>query len=206
MSKIYFKNNRGFTLAEIIVVVGIFGLIMIAISSFQRNVFVYNRYSQDAFSSAQDARNIIRVMVKDLRTASQSNNGAYAIAQAATNTITFFSDTNSDGLKEQIRYYLNDTILMKGTTKPSGSPPTYISTDEKLNTLAYNVNRATSTALFEYFDDTYAGTSSPLTNPVNVTDIHLVKINLMINFNLGTSTRSRIYTSQVNLRNLKDNL
>ncbi len=198
--------KKGFTLAEIVVVVGILGFIMVAIGSFQRNVFVYNKYSQDSISSAQDARNILRVMVKDLRTTSPSNNGAYAIAQAATNTITFFSDTDGDGLKEQIRYYIATTTLKKGSIKPTGSPATYNSANEIFFTLAYNIKNATSTALFEYYDNTYAGTSSPMTQPVTATNIRLIKINLIIDADPYKSPVPRLYTSQVNLRNLKDNL
>ncbi len=205
MQKNIIKNN-GFSLIEIIIVIGIFSIIMIAVTSFQKNVLVYNKYSSDSLNSAQDARNIIKVMIRDLRIASPSNNGAFAIAQAATNTITFFSDTDGDGLKEQIRYYINNNILMKGTIKPTGSPPVYNSGNETLSTLAYNVKNATSTALFEYFDDNYAGTSSPMIMPVSVTDIHLIKVNLMIDADPNRSPIPRLYTSQVNLRNLKDNL
>lgn len=205
----YSKQNlrqKGMTLVEMIVAVGIFGLIMIAVSSFQRDVWVYNKYSSDSLSSAQDARVILRTMVKELRSASPSNNGAYAIAQAGTSTITFFSDTDSDGLKEQIRYFISSNILKKGSIKPSGSPLTYNSANETFFTLAYNIKNTTSTALFEYFDNSYAGTSTPLTLPITVTQIHLVKINLMIDADPNRTPIPRIYTSQVNFRNLKDNL
>lgn len=202
--KISFK--KGFTLVELVIVIGIFGLIMVGVSNFQRDVLVNNKYAENSLSSAQDARNILRVMVKELRTASPSNNGAYAIAQAATNTITFFSDTNGDGLKEQIRYFISTTTLMKGSIIPTGSPATYNSASEIFSNLAYNIKNATSTALFEYYDDGYAGTTTPLTQPVTVTDIRLIKINLMIDADPNKSPIPRTYTSQVNLRNLKDNL
>ncbi|MEK7213824.1 MAG: type II secretion system protein [Patescibacteria group bacterium] len=203
---IIYSKKRGMTLVEIIVTVGIFGLIMIAVSSFQRDVWIYNKYSSDSLSSAQDARVILRTMVKELRSTSPSNNGAYAIAQAGTSTITFFSDTDSDGLKEQIRYFISSNILNKGFIKPSGSPATYNPANEIITTLAYNIKNATSTALFEYFDSLYTGTSTPLTIPVTVTQIHLIKINLMIDADPNRAPMPRVYTSQVNLRNLKDNL
>ncbi len=200
------KFIKGFTLIEIIIVIGILGLIIIAVSSFQRNVLIYNKFSQDSLSSAQDARAILRTMVKELRSASPSNNGAFSIIQAATNTISFFSDTDADGLKEQIRYFLTTTILKRGTIKPTGSPLTYNSANETFSFLAYNIKNSTSTPLFEYFDNSYAGTSTSLTQPVTATQVHLVKINLIIDVDPNRAPIPRTYTSQVNLRNLKDNL
>lgn len=201
------KNNykKGFSLVEIVVVTGILGMIVLAVTSFQRNVIVYNKYSQDTLAGIQDARNILRIMVKDLRTASQGNNGSYAIANSATNTITFYSDTDGDGLKEQIRYYIASSTLIKGSITPSGSPIAY-SGNETNTILAYNIVNGTSTALFEYFDDTYTGTSSPMTYPLNVADIKLVKINILINADPNKIPIPKLYTSQVTLRNLKDNL
>ena len=92
-----YSLNKGMTLAEIVVVVGILGIIMLAISSFQLNIFTNNKFSQDSLSSAQDARTILRIMTKELRSASLSNNGSYAIASAATNTLSFYSDIEEMG-------------------------------------------------------------------------------------------------------------
>lgn len=197
------------TLAEIVVVVAILGLIMLAVTAFQKNIIVQNKFANDALSSAQDARIILRTMTRELRATSPGSNGAYAIAQAATNTLTFFSDTDGDGLKEQIRYYIATTTpptLKRGSIKPTGSPSVYNPASEVISTLAYNIKNGTSVALFEYFDSTYAGTSSPLTQPVTVTNIHLVRINLMIDADANRSPIPRTFTSQVHLRNLKDNL
>lgn len=200
------KNQRGLTLIEIIVVLGILGFIMLAVGTFQRNVIVYNKFAQDGLLSAQDARSILRIMVRDLRTASQSNTGTYAISQAGTSTIVFFSDTDSDGLKERIRYFTSSSTLMRGSIVPTGSPSAYVTGNETFSTLAYNIDTATTTAMFEYYDNTYNGTSSPMAQPVTVTDIRLVKINLIIDADPNRSPVQRVYTSQVNLRNLKDNL
>lgn len=198
--------NRGFSIVEMIVVIGILGIIIVAISSFQRDVIMNNRYSSDSLTSAQDARNIVRVIIKDLKTASPANDGSFAIVQAATNTLTFYSDTDGDGLKEKIRYFIATTTLKRGSVKPSGTPLTYNSANELISYLAYNVKNSTSSPLFEYYDGSYTGTSTPLTQPVTVTNIHLVKINLMIDADPNRAPVIRTYTSQVNLRNLKDNL
>lgn len=210
MKTILFNSNsnykKGFTLAEIVVVVGITGLIMMAIASFQVGIINNNKYSQDSLSSAQDARTILRTMVKELRSTSTSNNGSYPVILAATNTVSFYSDTDGNGTKEQIRYFIASSTLKKGLIIPTGSPLVYNQGSESITTLAYDLRNASTTPLFEYFDGNYAGTSSPMTQPVDVSKVRLVKINLIIDANPNKAPISRVYTSQVSLRNLKDNL
>jgi prepilin-type N-terminal cleavage/methylation domain-containing protein len=200
------NKYRGFTLIEITVVIGILGVILVVVSEFQVNIFKHNKYSADSLQSAQDSRSILRVMVKELRTAKLGNNGAYPLIETATSSITFYSDIDADGLKERIHYYIASTTLYKGVIKPSGNPYTYNSAQEKLSILAYNIKNATSTSLFDYYDETYSGNSSALTQPINTTDVRLIKINLMIDADPNRSPIPRTYTSQVMLRNIKDNL
>lgn len=198
--------NKGMTLAEIVVVVGILGLIMVAISLFQVGIITNNKYSFDSLTSIQDARIILRTIIKELRSTSPSNNGSYAISIAATNTVSFYSDTDGDGLKEQIRYFIATSTLKKGTIIPTGSPLTYSSNNENIITLAYNMRNSSNSPLFEYYDANYTGTTSPLSQPVTITSIHLIKVNLLIDSDPNKAPVIRSYTSQVNLRNLKDNL
>jgi type II secretory pathway pseudopilin PulG len=199
-------KNRGMSLAEIIVVCGILGIILVAIATFQRNVTVNNKTASDSLSAIQDARSILRTMVRELRTASPSNNGSYPLVSAGTSTVTFFSDSNGDGLKEQIRYYLSGSTLKRGQIIPTGSPLVYNSGAETFSTLAYSMRNASSTSLFEYYDTSYTGTSSPLTQPITTTNVRLIKINLTIDSDPNRSPIPRTYTSQVTLRNIKDNL
>jgi prepilin-type N-terminal cleavage/methylation domain-containing protein len=202
----YKNNTKGFSLAEIVVVIGILGIIMVAVSGFQRDTFVNTKFAMDSLSTTQDSRNILRMMVRELRTSSSGNDGSYPLISAATSTISFYSDVDADGLKDKVRYYIATTTLKKGLIKPTGSPLTYVAANEVFSTLAYNLKNSTSTPLFEYYDNAYAGTSSPLTQPVNISNVRLVKINLIVDVDPNKSPTVRTYTSQVNLRNLKDNL
>lgn len=202
--------ERGMTLAEILVVVAIVALLSVSIASFQKNVITYNSTTSASLSSAQDARTMIRTIAKELRSASIGNNGSYPLAQAGTSSITFFADTNADGLKEQIRYFTSGSKLYRGSITPSGSPLTYSTSSESLTVLVRDVrNTASSTGytpLFEYFDGTYAGTSTALIQPVTVTAVRLVKVNIVVDADPNQSPVPRTYTTQVTLRNVKDNL
>lgn len=200
------STTKGFTLVETLIVMGIVSVMAITITRFQLNILNYNKSGHDSLQSAQDARSILRVMVAELRSTQPGSNGSYPLTQAATSSITFFSDTDDDGLKEQIRYFLATTTLKRGVIVPTGLPPVYNPAQEKISYLAYNIKNGTSTALFQYFDNTYTGTTSPLAQPVNVSSVRLVKITLLIDADPNKSPLPRSYTSQVMLRNLKDNL
>ncbi|NDB60026.1 type II secretion system protein, partial [bacterium] len=192
------KNKRGFTLVEIVIVVGILGMIMLVIGAFQRDVFVNSKFAQDSLSTTQDSRNILRMMVRELRTSSSGNDGSYPLISAATSTISFYSDVDADGLKDKVRYYIATSTLTKGLIKPTGSPLTYVEANEVFSILAYNLRNSSSTPLFEYYDNAYAGTSSPLTQPVVISNVRLIKINLMIDVDPNRSPNVKTYTSQVN--------
>jgi prepilin-type N-terminal cleavage/methylation domain-containing protein len=200
--------KRGMTLTEILVSVAIIALISVAIGSFQRNVFVYSNNASASITTAQDARAIVRTMVAELRSAAPSANGAYAITQAGTSTITFFSDVDGNGIPDQVRYFANGTKLYRGLVVPTGSPLVYSTSTEKLSLLAPNLRNIASTSIFTYYDGTYDGTSSTtaLSSPIQVTSVRLVKISLILDVDQNNLPVSRTYTTQVTLRNLKDNL
>ena len=134
-----------------------------------------------------------------------SANGAYPIASASTSTITFFSDVDADSIEDQVRYYIASTTVYKGVIKPTGSPLTY-SGSETTKILATGIRNSSSTPVFEYYDSNYAGTSSPMTYPLTITSIRLIKINLTIDTDVNKAPIWRTFSTQVGLRNLKDNL
>ncbi len=199
--------TKGFTLVETLVVALIFLLIMMGVTSFERDTFYDNSIQNGSFSTVQSAEEILRTMVTQLRSASEGSDGSYPILTAASTTLTFFTDINGDGIKERVRYFLSSTTLEEGIMEPKGTPLSYNNATETISYIAYNVrNLASSTNVFDYYDDTYNGTSSPLTQPVSVSAVRLVKITLILDLNPNVSPGPRTYTTQVSLRNLKDNL
>lgn len=205
MKHSHFKN-KGMTLIEIVAAIGIFLLVMIVVANFQVDIFKFNKYTNDVLQSSQDAKSILRTIVKELRSAEPGDNGAYAIITAATSSISFYSDIDADGKADLVRYFLATTTLRKGVTKPSGTPAVYNTNGETFYTLAYNIKNATSSSLFEYFNSSFSGTSTPLTYPISLTSVRLVRINLLIDADPNRSPDPRMYTSDVTLRNLKDNI
>lgn len=200
--------TKGFTLVELLVTMAIVFVIMLGVARFQVNVLTNNNYTTAVISSAQDARSILTTMVKELRSARTGSNGSYAIAQAATNTLTFYSDIYATGLEDQVTYFISTTTLEKEVIIPTGTPPNYVynQSQETFTILANNIKNGSSTPMFQYYDDTYNGTTSPLAQPVSVSAVRLVQISLLIDANPAKSPLPITYTSDATLRNLKDNL
>ncbi len=185
--------SRGFTLVEILVTVGIFVLLIGAVTGFQKFVFSQNRLTQNDLLINQDARAALRALTAELRSARPGVTGAYPIAEAASSTLTFFSDVTGDGLPDQLRYFVAGGELRRGLSPAAGAPAGYATTSETVSVMARDLP-PTAPAIFTYYDRNYAGTSTPLTAPVNIAAIRLIKATI------------NSYTTQVVPRSLKDNL
>ena len=194
---------KGFALIELIIAVAIFSLIVFAASSLQRDTFYLNSVIANNLSVEQDGRKVLRPMINELRSASPSSTGTYPIESASSTAIVFYSDIDANGSKERIRYFLQGSTLKRGIVYPSGSPLTYNTGTESFSTLITDIT-STST-IFNYYDSNYTGTSSALTNPPSITSIRLVKISIPIDKNGSRPPAEITVSSQVSIRNLKDN-
>ncbi len=155
---------------------------------------------------AQDeARKALKEMSSEMRVAAPSSIGAYALAQVTSTSVTFYANIDSDAYKEKVRYFLSGNILKKGVIKPSGNPLVYNSGNETIKDVVHYVTNG-SDPVFYYYDANYGGTEQPLTSPVDTTAVRLIKINLAIDDNVLLPPSALILTTQVNFRNLKDNL
>lgn len=197
--------KRGFTLVEIIIAAGIFVAISIIIGNFGRDIFFFNSDLNSSLSVQFDARQVLRKLISELRSTSPSSLGAYPIALASTSTLTFFSNIDDDSLKEQVRYFLQGSELRRGVTKPSGSPLTYNPGNEIISTVTHDVVNGVI-PIFDYFSNNYAGTSSPLSLPVDTLSVRLVRVTLILDKDPNRPPTPITVTTQVMLRNLKDNL
>lgn len=199
-------NNKGFTLIEILIAMSIFTGLAILLSNFQKDIFINNTFIKNSLVAESEARGALKRAIAELRAASPANNGLYPIALADKNSLTFFSDIDRDGLRERVRYFVATSSLKRGVTKPTGSPYAYNDANETLSVAVHDIINPTSTPIFNYFDEAYNGTSSPLTWPINVPDVRLVKITIMIDTDPIRSPTIMTFSSQVMVRNLKDNL
>jgi len=204
MSKIFYK--KGFTLIEILIAIGIFTSLVVLLTTFQKDIFTNNVFIQNSLIAESEARGALKRAIADLRASASSNDGLYPIVSVDKNTLTFFSDIDKDGLREKVRYFVANSSLMRGVIKPTGAPYTYVAGNEVLSTVVHSIVNDTSTPVFDFYDDSYNGTSSPMSFPIDVVKIRLVKITIMIDANPARSPSVMTFTSQVAVRNVKDNL
>lgn len=201
--KISLNHKRGFTIVETLFGISIFIMIILAISLFSRNIWIYNSFIFSGLTNADAGRQILKSITAEVRTASTADTGAYVINQATESSFIFYSDIDNDGLKEKVRYFLSGSSFQKGIIKPTGSPLIYNPTNEKISTLISNV---TNSSIFYYYDKNYDGTTAALSSPVNIPSIRLVKITITIERDPNRSPVPATFTTQVSIRNLKDNL
>lgn len=200
------SHQSGFSLIEILIVVGVVVVLSVPLSMFQRDVFTQNNMVQSGALATEGARTVLRKFGAELRTAAPANTGSYLLESLGTSTITFYSDPNGDGLRDRIRYFLSDNSLKRGVVTPTGSPATYVLANEKISTLADNVINGTTAPIFSYYDQNYNGSGTPLTFPLSISTVRLIQINLGIDPNPNRPLVPIWLTSAVMIRNLKDNL
>ena len=198
-------SDSGFTLIEVIASIFIFSMIIVGITSLVSGILTNSNQQTNLLANNDSAQQAAFTITKELRNAATSATGAYALTDAEDQQLIFF--TNSGGTVNRVRYYLQSGALYKGTTKPSGSPLTYNLGQEVSVLVQKNVANA-ATPLFYYYDGNYNGVAgASLTQPVNVTAVKLIKINLMIYKKLtAVSTGTYTVTASGSIRNLKTNL
>jgi prepilin-type N-terminal cleavage/methylation domain-containing protein len=198
--------KQGLTLPELLISIAILSLLAVVIGAFQRDIFSLNFSAQNNLSAQLDARHVLKQMIAELREASPSSLGGYPIALASTSALTFYSDVNNDGIKERIRYFLSGTTLRRGQLTPTGNPLVYVDANETLTSVVAHIANNATTSIFSYYPSTFAGTTTPLTQPVTIANIRMVGITVVIEKDINKSPTPLVVTTSVVLRNLKDNL
>jgi prepilin-type N-terminal cleavage/methylation domain-containing protein len=198
------KKQHGFTLIEMIIGINIMVLVGFAIYNLERNIFMLTFAAEDNLVVQQQLRQVFLSIGNEMRTINSSNTGTYPIYLASSTAITFYSDINQDGLQEQVRYYLSGKNLKKGVIIPTGAPLAYATSSEKISDAVNNLNNVNK-PIFEYYSDLYNGSSSPLTYPMNLSAIRLIKTTIIVDRYVNRSPSQIEMSTQVSLRNLKDN-
>ena len=193
--------NKGFTLIEITIAIGIISGIILIMTMFGIDIFDFGIFLGENLSSQREIQLTLRVMSSEIRSMAPSANGSYAIESISQNSLTFYSDTDGDGLTERIRYFLDGNILKKGVIRPTGNPLVYSSADERISEQVHYIFSGTGD-IFSYYDSSYSGSEPALAFPVSISAVRLIKANITSDQNPVDSKARVNYSASVNIRNI----
>jgi prepilin-type N-terminal cleavage/methylation domain-containing protein len=201
--------KRGFTLIETLVTIAIFGLVMVATANLLRLIFMNSTTNPAALNEVDQAQSTANTFVNQVRDANYGNDGSYPLGQAGTTQLIFFTPYGTSGstVVDRIRYFVSSSTLYEGVTAPSGSPSTYNTANEHIKSIVSNVSGVGTSTIFYYYTGTYGGTSTPLSQPVNLNQVTYIQMKFAVQLKeiRGSTATSSISTGAA-IRNLKTNL
>lgn len=174
------RNNRGFTLVEMLVVIFITGVLGVALNSMIVNFYRTNAFLLEQTKAIDSAHRGLSTSFIDLRQSSYGDDGSYPIQSVATSTITFFSDVDNDGVVEKIRLYLSNGNFYRGVTESTSTPPTYSGQPETTILIANYVRNSTSTPIFRFYDGAgveLASSTAPIAAIATISTSLMVDLN-----------------------------
>lgn len=198
------KGKHGFTLVEMMVVIGIFTVVMLAVFQSIDMFYRYNAYAIAQAYQIENARKGMDTLIRDVREMTFADDGTFPLERMQPHIIGFYSDIDRDDSVEYVEYELSTTTLLtKRVYGAVGNPPVYSATPEATYTLSnyvQNLNQGTST--FLYYDR--SGLLATATS--TVTDIVYVGAQIIVNIDPVRDPGQFMLRSAAALRNLKDNL
>lgn len=205
LRKYIIHSRKGFSFLEVIIVVAIATSILLAVTGLNSNIGLLNNLVNQGLQSKSDVSQALQIMTSEVRSAEPSENGAYPVIAAGTSSFMFYSDINKDGTAEQVRYFLASSTIYKGVVESTGTPAVYPTSSEAISTLFGNITIPASSTLFTYYNSLYTGSEAPLTQPVDVSQVRLIRMGFYTTAQ-SNKTIGRSYNGiTVDIRNLRSN-
>ncbi len=203
MNKLW--REQGYSLAEVVMAVGVFVIFLVFASYILVDALRSNRAIFEHLSTQADARRIIGQITDYIRRAEQSNIGSFAINSAGENELIIYTDTDEDGDTERLRIWIEDEQLKKGVIDPVGEPEQYPIENEVIEVMAKDIiNAKLGTPLFQYYGLDYAGEGDPLPQPVTTSAVNLVEARLDFKRDPSISDRPLQVKTSAQIRYLKE--
>lgn len=189
--------KRGFTLAEMLVVIAMTGIIGLAMQYAIQYFYRANAYVLQGTAAINSARSGVTETTSNLREATYGDDGSYPVSNADVTSITYYSDVDKDGGVERVRTYLIGQTLYRTVTNAGGNPPSYTGQTPATTTLATYVSNG-ATPIFRYYDN--AGVE--LTGTINLANISSIGMTLMVDINPLRAPDIYTLTQSATLRNV----
>jgi prepilin-type N-terminal cleavage/methylation domain-containing protein len=201
-------NQRGFSLAEVLVVIFAFSFAIATLGNFILTSYRAYNYNFQQIAAINEARRGIEIMVKEIREAKTGDDGSYPLVQAGDLQFIFYSDIDLDAVTERVRYFLDGSNLKKGVIKSSGDPPIYDLSGETISILSQYVRNAASSPIFTYYNGDWPADTinNPLPTLTRLSETKLMHVYLKINVDPNRPPDNFELESDTQIRNLKTNL
>jgi hypothetical protein len=184
---------------EAVVWVAMTSMIMLTIVEAVQYFYRTNSYTIEQASAITSAQRGIEEMIKVMREAAYSSNGAWPILTLATSSVSFYADIDDDPFIEQVRYFLDGNALKRGVIDPTGDPPTYSNPETFSIISEYVRNREQGVDMFEYYDVD----GNLMTDLSKIAEIRFVQATVIVNINPYRMPNQFTLRSTAALRNLK---
>jgi type II secretory pathway pseudopilin PulG len=185
-----------------LVVISMFTVIAVAVAEAALYFYRNNTIVLEQAFAINSARRGIELMVRDIREASYSDEGAYPIVSMGPYAFTLYSDIDRDKSIEKVRYELSDSNLVKEVINATGDPPAYLEANKETSIVSDSVrNGALTRPIFAYYD----ASGNEITDMTAITSVVFVKMNLVVNINPSRLPEDFTLRSSATLRNMNTN-
>lgn len=202
MNTFSFRSEQGMTLLEILITMVLVTGITFFVISFSKDVTDSSLRFTGSLVASQQIQQALQIILPELRSAATSNNGSYPIIQAASTSLTFFSDIDHDGVFERVRYFFQSDALKKGIIEPTGEPLVYTTSSEVVFDLITNL--VVQEPIFTFYPENATSTeSAPLPEPIDILSIRMISVTLFANQGSGADPVLVGGRNQATIRNLR---
>ncbi len=187
------------TLIETVVWVSITLSAMLAIVTSVQYFYRTNNYAVEQAAAVSSAQRGIENMVKTMREASYSSNGAYPVIAMSTSSVAFYADVDNDPFIERLRFFVEGNSLKRGLIDPSGDPPVYTNPETIVSVSDYvrNIDQAVTT--FRYYDLD----GNLMTDLNDISALRFIEVTIVVNINPFRLPNQFTLRSTAALRNLR---
>lgn len=190
------RKAKGFSLIELIIVIGLVSFMTLLLSSFITQSMKSYHTKRQSVDEEEKAAHVMREFELTTRAATKilvANENEYKF-------LRYMDLTSPEPI--QVRYFAENGQFKIGYTNPSGTAPniTYPSENETIELVVTDV--VNPTPIFSYFSSGNAA----LSFPIDIAQIRMVELEICLDENMASPPGPVTQRTMVSLRNMKDNL
>ena len=191
--------QAGMTMIESVIWISILTITLITLTSSIQYFYRTNKYAVEQSGAVTSAQRAIDKLVRAIREASYSSQGAYPVVSIGANDMVFYADVDTDPLIEKVHYYVSGTYLMQGITDATGDPPGYTTAEAASAISDYVRNLSVGVTTFRYYD----ASGAEITNYTQWARARFVQVNVAVNVDPNKLPNQLNISSSAAMRNLK---